>query len=72
LPRVKANELLRALRKAGWLVDHQRGSHVYLRHDTQPGLVTVPTHSQRTLKLKTLTSILDQAGIDADRLRELL
>jgi len=72
LPRITAAELLRALRRAPWYEDHQRGSHVYLRHPERPGLVTVPTHAGRTLRLKTLESILDQAGLSVDELRALL
>jgi predicted RNA binding protein YcfA (HicA-like mRNA interferase family) len=72
LPRITAAELLRALHRDGWYQDHQRGSHVYLRHPDRPGLVTVPMHAGRTLKPKTLSSILDQAGIDVERLRTLL
>ena len=72
LPRITAAELLRALRRAGWKVDHQHGSHVYLRHEEHSGLVTVPVHAGRTLKPKTLASILDQASLDTERLRALL
>ena len=72
LPRITATELLRALGRAGWYRDHQLGSHVYLRHPTSPGLVVVPVHAGRILRLKTLQSILDQAGMSPDDLRELL
>jgi predicted RNA binding protein YcfA (HicA-like mRNA interferase family) len=72
LPRLTAAELLRALRRAGWQRDHQRGSHIYLRHPQRPGLVTVPMHSTRILRLKTLESIMEQAGLSVDELRDLL
>ena len=36
------------------------------------GLVVVPVHAGRILRLKTLQSILDQAGMSPDELRELL
>ena len=39
-----------------------------LRHPTKPGRVVVPVHAGRILKPKTLLSILDQAGIDAEKL----
>lgn len=72
LPRITAAELLRGLRRAGWEVDHQRGAHTYLRHPDRAGLVTVPMHSGRTLKLKTLQSALDQAGLSSHELNLLL
>jgi predicted RNA binding protein YcfA (HicA-like mRNA interferase family) len=73
LPRVTAAEVLRALGRVGWYVDHQKGSHVYLRHADRPGMrVTVADHVGETIAPKTLQSILEQAGLTADELRRLL
>jgi predicted RNA binding protein YcfA (HicA-like mRNA interferase family) len=66
LPRVTAEQMLRALRRDGWLVDDQEGSHIALRNSRKPGYVTVPYHRGRTLKLKTLTSTLRQARLAVD------
>jgi predicted RNA binding protein YcfA (HicA-like mRNA interferase family) len=72
LLRITGDEALRALRKAGWSDVRRRGSHVMLHHESRPGRVVVPVHAGAILKPKTLLSILDQAGIDADELRRLL
>lgn len=72
LPRVTPDEVLRALRRNGWVIDEQEGSHIALRNPRKPGYVTVPYHRGRTLRLKTLTSILRQAGLSADEFRALL
>jgi predicted RNA binding protein YcfA (HicA-like mRNA interferase family) len=73
LPRITGREVLRALRRAGWVEDRQEGSHVVLRHGDRPGRrVTVAVHAGETLKPKTLSSILDQAGLSIDAFRELL
>jgi len=32
LPRIKGNELIRALERAGFTIERTRGSHVFLRH----------------------------------------
>ncbi len=71
-PRVTPDQVLRALRRDGWVIDEQEGSHIALRHPGKPGYVTVPYHRGRTLKLKTLTSILRQAGLTVDEFRALL
>jgi predicted RNA binding protein YcfA (HicA-like mRNA interferase family) len=71
-PRITAVELLRALKHAGWQPVRQSGSHVTLKHPTKPGIVTVPKHAKVILKPKTLSSILEQAGLTANELRELL
>ena len=72
LPRITAVELLRALKHAGWEPVRQSGSHVTLKHPIKPGTVTVPRHAHVTIKLKTLTSILEQAGLTVNELRDLL
>jgi predicted RNA binding protein YcfA (HicA-like mRNA interferase family) len=73
LPRVDGAKLIRILRRAGWYVDYQHGSHVYLRHPDRPSMrVTVPIHTGEIIKPKTLQSILEQAGLNVDEFRELL
>lgn len=72
LPRVTAAELLRALHRDGWEDTRQSGSHLLLRHPTKPGRVLVSRHAGKTLKPKTLQTILDDASLTADELRELL
>src|SRR5436190_21844060 len=72
LSRVSGVEVIRALRRDGWQQGRQMGSHVHLRHPDRPGLVTVPIHRGETLAPKLVSSILDQAGMSADQLRELL
>jgi predicted RNA binding protein YcfA (HicA-like mRNA interferase family) len=72
LPRITAAELVRALRRDGWYSDHQTGSHLFLRHTSKRGTVIVPVHSGVIIKPGTLLSILRQAGMDAEELRQLL
>lgn len=71
-PRITATDLLRALRRAGWIEHHRVGSHLQLKHPRHHGRVTVPCHAGLVLKPKTLRSVLDQAGLTVDELRELL
>jgi predicted RNA binding protein YcfA (HicA-like mRNA interferase family) len=72
LPRVTGDDALKALGRVGWREARRRGSHVVLHHESRPGRVVVPVHAGAILKPKTLLSILDQAGIDADQFRGLL
>ena len=71
MPRITADELLRALARDGW--ERVRpGKHIHLRHPTKPGRVDVPYHPGRTIKPATLKNILVQAGLSSDDLRALL
>jgi predicted RNA binding protein YcfA (HicA-like mRNA interferase family) len=72
LPRVSPADLLRALRKDGWQEIGQEGSHVQLKHPSKRGKVTVGVHSGKTIPPSLLKSIMRQAGLTAEDLRDLL
>lgn len=72
LPALKPREVIRALGRAGFVVDHATGSHHILYHSAKPRLrVTVAYHS-KDLKPKTLRSIIRQAGLTVDEFLDLL
>ena len=71
LPTVTARETVAALRRAGWSVIGQTGSHAKLGHPSTSARVTVPMHSG-DINSGTLRSILKQAGLTADEFRALL
>ena len=70
LPRVEGKDVVAALKRADFRVSHIRGSHHYLRRSGS--MVCVPVHSGVIVDLKTLKSILEQAGLTIDELIELL
>jgi len=61
LPRVNPTELVRALLRAGFEKDHQKGSHLTLLHPD--GRRTVVAMHPRDLPAGTLHAILKQAGV---------
>jgi antitoxin HicB len=70
LPRVTGRAVVAALRRAGWTIKRQRGSHVVLGNDG--ARVVVPVHAGATIPPGTLQSILDQAGLAVDEFRDLV
>jgi predicted RNA binding protein YcfA (HicA-like mRNA interferase family) len=72
LPLFSANEIIKALEKAGFRVIRQKGSHIslYKRSDIKTYLVVVPTKSE--VKRGTLLSILKQAGMSREEFFSLL
>ena len=63
LPRdVSGSEAVKALRRCGFIVSRQEGSHIRMSKGAVH--VTVPNH--RDLLPKTLQSILRQAGITVE------
>ncbi|MBB4663186.1 type II toxin-antitoxin system HicA family toxin [Conexibacter arvalis] len=59
---MKYREILKQLRRDGWVVVTIRGSHRQLKHPTKPGKVTVPGRPGDDVPPKMLKSIRRQAG----------
>ncbi len=72
LPAVSGRELIRALRRAGFVVLRQKGSHVSLEKRTAAGYwrTIVPLH--REIRPGTLSDILNQSGLSKEDLTALL
>jgi predicted RNA binding protein YcfA (HicA-like mRNA interferase family) len=68
LPACTPTDVIRALERAGFSLDHSTGSH---RYPNRPGVVTVP-FLRRALKRGTLLAILKQAGLTRDQFLEFL
>ncbi|MDH7500376.1 MAG: type II toxin-antitoxin system HicA family toxin [candidate division NC10 bacterium] len=71
LPVISGKDLCKILRRLGYLIDHQTGSHLILRNENPPyRRLTVPDHKE--IAKGTLKSILRQAGLTSEELRELM
>lgn len=71
LPVIKPKELIKALKKVSFTTDHVSGSHYIMYNSDKTLRVSIPYHN-RPLKRKTLTSILKDAQLSADKLKDLL
>lgn len=73
LPALKPKEVLRALVRAGFFVEHQRGSHVRLRHPFKRHLrVTIPYHARFDLPPSVVHSIINQTEFSRDEFLDFL
>ena len=59
----KVRDIIKLVRKYGWVFDRQVGSHKHFIHAIKPGLVTVTGHLGQDLPRGTRNSILKQAGL---------
>jgi predicted RNA binding protein YcfA (HicA-like mRNA interferase family) len=69
-PVVSGERLIKALRKDGWEVIRQRGSHVRLKKTGRKHALVVPLH--REIRRGTLAGILRDADLSVDDFRRLL
>jgi len=71
LPRVSGKEVVKALKKVGYEIDHQTGSHIILRHSNPPHRrITVPDHKE--LAKGTLRALIRQVGLTVEEFLDLL
>ena len=59
---MKFREIEKIILADGWNYKNTKGSHNHYKHPTKTGKVTIPKHSG-DLDLKTVKSILEQAGL---------
>lgn len=64
LPLLSAKDTIKILKKFGFKVKRQTGSHIHLWNEDRKLLVTVPNHPK--LAKGTLLSIMKQAKIERD------
>jgi predicted RNA binding protein YcfA (HicA-like mRNA interferase family) len=62
-PRVTADEVIRALRRIGFVKVSQRGSHQKWKHPLSGRIVFLPYHSKKIIPPKTLATIVEGAGL---------
>ena len=73
LPALDGRHVVRALSRAGFVVDRIVGSHhVMVVPGDAARTVTVPVHSGRDLKPGTLRSIIRRAGFSVPEFKKLL
>lgn len=70
MPAYRPQDVLKKLKKIGFYIDHQTGSHVVLYDESKTKRVTLPSH-KKDLKIKTFHSILNQAQITLDQYQQI-
>lgn len=63
VPRLSAKEVESLLRRAGFVLVSQKGSHRKWRHDLRRAQVIVPDHGGKPLPIGTLLQILRASEI---------
>src|SRR3989338_9645415 len=70
LPSLKPREVVKKLKKLGFIEHHQVGSHLTLKNPDTKQRAVVPMHL-KDIKRGTLASILREIGIDRDSFLEI-
>ena len=65
LPSISGRNLIKFLRKQGFIVIRTKGSHNFLRHN-DGRVTTVPTHTNESIGIGLLLKILKDCEIDKE------
>ena len=60
---MKCSQLIQVLKRDGWFVVSQKGSHISMEHPTKTGRVYVPNHGSKEVATGTAQNILKSAGL---------
>lgn len=71
LPNLSAKEVVRALERAGFVFQRQKGSHATFRHPETKRTTVVPLHGG-DMKRPLLKLIVQQTGLTEEEFRKLL
>jgi predicted RNA binding protein YcfA (HicA-like mRNA interferase family) len=72
VPSLDYRQVIAALKRDGWVVVRQRGSHIRLHKHTPDEMLKISVPAHKPIKRSTLSHILKHAGISVDKLNELL
>lgn len=72
LPSLSARQVIRALKRVGFVEDRQSGSHMILIRPETKARTVVPVHRGRTIKTPLLRAIIRDANLATDQFLELL
>ena len=71
LPTVTSRQMVRVLERAGYVIDHQTGSHIVMIHKDDNTRIVVPWHNRDLGRGLTLR-IIKSAGLTRDEFTRLL
>jgi predicted RNA binding protein YcfA (HicA-like mRNA interferase family) len=72
VPSLNYEKVIGALRRDGWIVVRQRGSHIRLQKRTPDEVLKIIVPAHRPIKRSTLSHILKQAQLSISEFLELL
>jgi predicted RNA binding protein YcfA (HicA-like mRNA interferase family) len=72
IPSLTARKVIQALKRAGFVEDRQKGSHLILIHPETMARAVIPVHRGRTIKEPLLRAIIRDAELSVDQFLALL
>jgi predicted RNA binding protein YcfA (HicA-like mRNA interferase family) len=72
VPSLNYQQVIKALRRNGWIVIRQKGSHIRLQKRLPDEMLKIIVPAHRPIKRSTLSHILKQARLSISEFNDLL
>jgi len=72
VPSLNYQQVIKALRRDGWIVIRQKGSHIRLQKRLPNEILKIIVPAHRPIKRSTLSHILKQVRLSVSELNDLL
>ncbi len=72
VPSLNYDKVINALKRNGWVVVRQKGSHIRLQKRTRDTTLKIIVPAHKPIKRSTLSRILKQAKLTIDEFNDLL
>lgn len=72
LPILSGKQLIKALKKCGYIEVRRKGSHIFIRHESGDTMTVIPVHGKEDLGKGILKSILNDLEMTVEDLLEVL
>ena len=72
IPALTAIQVVRALKKIGFVKDRQKGGHLVLIQPTMKARTVIPIHAGRTIKKSLLRAIINDAKLSVEEFLKLI
>ena len=72
IPALSARKIVKALKKAGFREDRQKGSHLILIHPETNTRTVIPIHTGKTLKRSLIHAIIRDTRLPIEKFLKLL
>ena len=72
VPSLNYQQVIKALRRDGWIVIRQKGSHIRLQKRLPNEMLKIIVPAHRPIKRSTLSHILKQARLSVSKFNDLL
>ena len=72
IPVITAKKLVKAMKRAGFIEDRQKGSHLTLINHNTSKIITIPIHTGVDIGKGLLKKIINDAGFTIEEFHEFL